>query len=176
MKGWLFPRFPPTLGHHMLIRIIFLLEKNNIKLFVSERFTISVRVKLSFPESRKILLFQALSCKVYVKQLFYYLASPKLIWLIFESLSSDFSVIPPTSFNLIYGFIVIWCICYICILGNAWKGASRWIKVWLLFRVLGKTLGQGMERSFKMNNSLTFAKGLGEMTLNWMMNEGWDFD
>ena len=107
MKGWLFPRFPPTLGH-MLIRIFFfLIEKNNIELVVSERFTISVGVKLSFPESRKMLLFQALSSKVYVKQMFHYLADPKLIQLIFESLSSDFSVIPPTSFNLIYGFIVV---------------------------------------------------------------------
>lgn len=93
MKAWLFPRFPPTLGHHMLIRIFFLLEKNNIKFFVSESFTISVRVKLSFPESRKVFLFQALLCKEYVKQMFFYLASPKLIQLIFESLSSGFSVI-----------------------------------------------------------------------------------
>ena len=54
-----------------------------------------------------MLLFQVLSSKVYVKQMFYYLADPELIKLIFESLSSDFSVIPPTSFNLIYGFIVV---------------------------------------------------------------------
>ena len=82
-------------------------------------------------------LFQALSCKTYVKQMFYCLADPKSIHPILGSLCSDCSVIS-SPFNLIYSFIVIWRICSICILGNAWKGVARCITLWLLLRVLGR--------------------------------------
>lgn len=40
---------------------------------------------------------------------------------------------------------------------------------------------KGTKRSIKMNKTMALVKGLGEdfleeMTLSWMVNEGWDFD
>lgn len=109
-------------------------------------------MKRSFPEPRKMFLFQALSCKTYVKQMFYCLADPKSIHPILGSLCSDCSVIS-SPFNLIYSFFF----CYLMYLLHMYSG-------------------QCMERSSKMYNSMTFAQGTGERMPNFMVNEEWNFD